>query len=130
MSRAVCMGKCSKCLRQYKGAGRIIFRKCLFPLWARFSCVERTGADSMTNIMDERAAWRDFYDQVRPVIWAGLSRKDRRDVNTAERDFYERRRDGRTGKLIKLGPERVARLLERLAPGVYVIEKTVSFRRV
>lgn len=81
-------------------------------------------------IMDERAAWRDFYDQVRPGIWASLSRKDRRDVNTAERDFYERRRDGRTGKLIKLGPERVARLLERLAPGVYVIEKTVSFRRV
>lgn len=78
--------------------------------------------------MDERQAWRDFYDVVRPDIWPGLSRKDRRDVNTAERDFHGRRLD-RKGQVIRLGADRVERLLGRLAPGRYVVERRVVFRR-
>lgn len=79
--------------------------------------------------MDERAAWRDFYDHVRPLIWADLSRKDRDAVFTAERDFLESRKD-RDGKPIKLGAARVERLLGRLAPGRYLVERRVVFRRI
>ena len=78
------------------------------------------------DFMDHRQAWRYFFDTVRPGIWAGLSRGDRRDVNTAERDYHERRRD-RNGAVIHLGPDRVARLLDRLAPGVFWVEMVVRF---
>lgn len=71
--------------------------------------------------MDERQAWRDFYDVVRPSIWAGLSRDERRTLNTAERDFHGRRGKG-------LGVDRVVGLLERFAPGRYVVERRVVFR--
>ena len=81
------------------------------------------------NDMDHRAAWRDFYDFVRPGIWAGMSRKDRQAVNTAERDYHERRLD-RHGAPVRLGADRVEGLLGLLAPGRYVVERRVVFRRV
>lgn len=72
---------------------------------------------------DHLAAWRDFYDHVRPTIWAGLSRDERRELNTAERDYL-----GKRGK--SLGADRVEALLRRFAPGVYGFEKVVRFWRV
>ena len=78
------------------------------------------------DFWDARQAWQDFYEQVRPVIWENLSRNDRRDINTAQRDFLGQRRD-RGGAVITLGPERVARLLERFAPGRYRVERVVRF---
>ena len=77
----------------------------------------------------EREAWRDFYDHVRPGIWANLCVKDRRELNTAERDFYEKRRDPK-GRPIRLGSDRIERLLLRVAPDVYAVERTVVFRRL
>lgn len=77
----------------------------------------------MENYMDHRAAWRDFYDRVRPGIWAGLSRNERRDLQTAERDYK-----GLRGKA--LGPDRVERLLEKFAPAVYGSERVVRFWRI
>lgn len=73
-------------------------------------------------------AWADFYDRVRPDIWALLSRNDRRDINTAQRDYHGLRKD-RKGQVIILGPERVAKLLERFAPGRYGVERVVRFWR-
>lgn len=73
--------------------------------------------------MDHRAAWRDFFDVVRPGIWGGLSRDERRTINTAERDFW-----GKRGKV--LGSDRVEGLLGRFAPGRYVVERRVVFRVV
>ena len=83
----------------------------------------------MNSEMDERQAWRDFYDVVRPGIWGGLSRNERRIINTAEADFWGRRRY-RDGKAIRLGPDRVVGLLDRFAPGVYGVERVVRFWRV
>lgn len=71
--------------------------------------------------MNERQAWRDFFDVVRPDIWAGLSRDERRTINTAERDFH-----GKRGKV--LGVDRVVGLLGRFAPGRYMVERRVIFR--
>lgn len=79
--------------------------------------------------MNEREAWRDFYDHVRPEIWPTLSRNERRDINTAQRDFQGLRLD-RSGATIRLGAERVARLLDRFAPGRYGVERRVFFWRV
>lgn len=76
--------------------------------------------------MDASEAWSDFYDHVRPDIWSGLSRNERRDINTAQRDFMGLRKD-RRGEVIRLGPERVAKLLERFAPGRYGFEVEVRF---
>lgn len=73
--------------------------------------------------MNERQAWRDFFDNVRPGIWAGLSREDRRTINTAERDYW-----GKRGKV--LGADRVEGLLGRFAPGRYVVERLLVFRVV
>ena len=73
--------------------------------------------------MDHRQAWRDFYDNVRPGIWAGLSKNERRDISTAERDYH-----GKRGKV--LGAGRVEGLLGRFAPGVYGVERVVRFWRV
>lgn len=83
----------------------------------------------MDNLVfdDHRAAWRDFYDFVRPGIWAGLSRNERRIINTAEADFWGRRRD-RDGKPVRLGVDRVVGLLDRFAGGRYVVERRVVFR--
>lgn len=78
------------------------------------------------DFLDARQAWQDFYLHVRPVIWDNLSRNYRRDINTAQRDFLGQRRD-RGGAVINLGPERVARLLERFAPGRYGVERLVRF---
>lgn len=85
----------------------------------------------MTKVvdMDHRAAWRDFYDLFLPSIWSGLSRKDRQAVNTAERDYWEKRLD-RSGQAVRLGVDRVEGLLGRLAPGRYVVERRVVFRVV
>lgn len=77
--------------------------------------------------LDERAAWRDFYDNVLPSIRKGLPRKDQQAVDTAERDFHGLRKN-RHGKFYTLGPDRVGRILERLAPGRYVMEKRVVFK--
>lgn len=74
-------------------------------------------------------AWRDFYDHVRPGIWGGLSRGERREINTAERDYHGRRLS-RHGRPLVLTPERVERLLERFAPGRYGVERVVRFWRV
>lgn len=78
------------------------------------------------GLMDAKEAWRDFYEKVRPGIWGGLSRNERRDINTAERDYQGLRRR-RDGSVVQLGPERVARLLERFAPGRYGVEYRVVF---
>lgn len=80
------------------------------------------------DYINAREAWADFYEHVRPGIWAGLSRNERRDINTAQRDFEGLRRD-RKGAVIVLGPERVANLLERFAPGRYGVERVVRFWR-
>lgn len=77
--------------------------------------------------MDERAAWRDFYDNYLPSIRKGLGRKDAQAVDTAERDFHGLRM-GPNGRCYNLGPDRVGRLLNRLAPGRYEMEKRVVFR--
>ncbi len=78
----------------------------------------------MDNVeMDHRAAWRDFFDVVRPGIWVGLSRDERRIINLAERDFH-----GKRGKV--LGVDRVEGLLHRFSPGRYVVERRVVFRVV
>ena len=82
-----------------------------------------------TKTMNEREAWQDFYEHVRPEIWAGLSRNERRDINTAHRDFKGRRKD-RHGAPLVLGAERVARLLDRFAPGRYGVDRRVVFWRV
>lgn len=79
--------------------------------------------------MDHLAAWRDFYDVVRPGIWAALNAEDRKAVSSAERDYWGKRRY-RKGGVIPLGPERVERLLGRLAPGRYGVERVVRFWRV
>lgn len=79
------------------------------------------------SMMDHRQAWRHFYDSMRPGIWANLSLNDRRDINTAERDYQERRINPKTGVAFKLGAERVARLLDRFAPGRYGVERVVRF---
>lgn len=82
-----------------------------------------------TQHMDANAAWLDFYERVRPEIWAGLSRDDRRDINTAHRDFLGTRKR-KDGVVLKLGAERVATLLERFAPGQYGVERRVVFWRM
>ena len=76
--------------------------------------------------MDARQAWADFYSHVRPVIWAGLGRNERRDISTAQRDYLGLRKD-RNGAPVALGAERVARLLDRFAPGRYGVERVVRF---
>jgi hypothetical protein len=79
-----------------------------------------------TQYMDAAAAWLDFYERVRPDIWAGLTRNERRDINTAQRDYLGLRK-GKDGVALKLGAERVATLLERFAPGRYGVERRVVF---
>ena len=76
--------------------------------------------------MDAQEAWADFYERVRPAIWSGLSRNERRDIHTAQRDFLGLRKD-RHGATVRLGADRVARLLERFAPGQYGVERVVRF---
>lgn len=83
----------------------------------------------MITEMDESAAWRDFYDNFLPSIRKGLSRKDAQAIDTAERDFHGLRK-GPNGKHYALGPDRVGRILSRLAPGRYEVEKRVVFRVV
>lgn len=78
------------------------------------------------QFISAREAWADFFEHVRPGIWAGLSRNDRRDIHTAQRDFLGLRKD-RHGASVRLGAERVARLLERFAPGRYRVERVVRF---
>ena len=78
--------------------------------------------DDFSVFMDHRQAWRDFFDSVRPAIWARLSRDERRIINTAEADYW-----GKRGK--SLGPDRVEGLLGRFAPGVYGVERVVRFWR-
>lgn len=78
------------------------------------------------NYMDASEAWLDFYTHIRPDIWAGLNRNERRDINTAQRDYLGLRRN-KAGDVVKLGPDRVARLLERFAPGRYGVEVEVRF---
>lgn len=79
--------------------------------------------------MDAREAWADFYERVRPDIWDGLTRNERRDISTAQRDYLGLRKD-RYGTVVKLGDERVAKMLERFAPGRYGVERRVRFWRV
>lgn len=79
-----------------------------------------------SDYMDARAAWADFYEHVRPGIWAGLGRNERRDINTAQRDWLGLRRS-RHGTAIQLTEDRVARLLERFASGRYGVERVVRF---
>jgi len=78
------------------------------------------------QFMDAQEAWADFFEHVRPAIWAGLSRNERRDIDTAQRDFLGLRKD-RHGAPVRLGADRVARLLERFAPGRYGVERVVRF---
>jgi len=75
----------------------------------------------MNTEMDERAAWRDFYDNVLPSIRKGLIRKDAQAIDTAERDFHGLRKKP-SGKYYVLGPDRVERILKRLAPGRYEVK--------
>lgn len=79
--------------------------------------------------MDAATAWRDFFEHVRPDIWPDLTRNERRDINTAERDYNGLRKD-KSGAVVKLGAERVARLLERFAPGRYGVERRVVFWKI
>lgn len=78
------------------------------------------------RFMGAQEAWADFYERVRPAIWSSLSRNERRDIHTAQRDFMGLRKD-RHGSPIVLGAERVARLLDRFAPGRYGVERVVRF---
>lgn len=73
--------------------------------------------------MTPAEAWQDFMVEVWPLVRAGLNRNERREVSTAQRDFEGKRND-RSGKPITLGPERIARLLERFAPGRYRVERS------
>lgn len=79
--------------------------------------------------MDSDAAWRDFFENVRPDIWPDLTRNERRDINTAQRDYKGLRKD-RGGAVVKLGAERVAKLLERFAPGRYGVDRRVVFWKI
>lgn len=74
-------------------------------------------------------AWIDFMERVVPGIWKSLNRNERRDINSAQRDFQQKRALP-SGKIVVFGPERIARLLDRFAPGQYVMEQTVVFWRV
>lgn len=78
------------------------------------------------EFMDAAQAWAHFYEHVRPAIWAGLTRDERRDINTAQRDYLGLRKD-RKGEPVALGADRVARLLDRFAPGKYGVERVVRF---
>lgn len=78
------------------------------------------------SFMDHLDAWRDFHDSFLPLIWGGLSRNERRTLNTAEADYWGKRKD-RKGNVIKLGADRVEGLLERFAPGRYGVERVVRF---
>lgn len=65
-------------------------------------------------------AWDDFYQNVRPGIWANLSRTDRDQILKAQRA-----REGRAPR--KLGWKRVERILSECAPGRYEVEVRVVF---
>lgn len=78
--------------------------------------------------LDAGQAWQDFYERVRPGIWSALDRNARRDINTAQRDWLGLRKNS-AGEVVRLGPERVARLLDRFAPGLYGVERRVVFWR-
>lgn len=79
--------------------------------------------------LDERQAWRDFYDVFLPTIRGGLSRAERRVIAVAEQDYHGKRRS-RHGRVIGLSADRVAGLLGRFAPGRYGVERVVRFWRV
>jgi len=78
--------------------------------------------------MDHRAAWRDFVDNVLPEIRKDLNRKQLQAIDTAERDFHGRRLK-KSGEPYALGVDRVAKLLNDLAPGRYEMEVAVWFMR-
>jgi hypothetical protein len=76
----------------------------------------------MEKQMTPAEAWQDFMSAVWPSVRNSMTRNERREISTAQRDFEGKRND-RYGKPISLGPERIARLLERFAPGRYRVER-------
>ena len=72
-------------------------------------------------------AWEHFWNEVKPGIWAGLDNKQKNRIINANRDHQGLRKSSRSGRVINLGPERIARILAEFAPGLYRVEKSVVF---
>ncbi len=78
----------------------------------------------METTITPAEAWQDFQKNVVPVIWSGLSEKDKNRLITARRD-YDGKRKKPNGVLYALGADRIERILTTYAPGRYRFEKTV-----
>lgn len=66
-----------------------------------------------------RQAWRDFFEYIRePKRWQGLTASQRRRIEDAERDYNETR-ENKYGLVLRLGADRVKKILTEHAPHRY-----------
>jgi hypothetical protein len=78
------------------------------------------------KLMTVYEAWEHFNNVVVPLRSIEWSDKDRNRVAQANRDYSGKR--VQKGKTVNLGPERIERILNELAPGLYLFEKNISVR--
>ena len=73
------------------------------------------------DILNKEEAWVDFMENVKPLVWSNLTKKEKNTIEQAQKDALNYRKDIR-GNPVNLGLVRVKRILEQHAPERYEIE--------
>lgn len=81
----------------------------------------------MERKFEPSQAWEHFWNEVKPGIWPDLDKRKRNRIINANRDHLGLRKNSRNGRTINLGPERIEKILNEFAPGLYRVEKNVVF---
>ena len=67
------------------------------------------------DILNKEEAWVDFMENVKPLVWSNLTKKEKNTIEQAQKDALNYRKDIR-GNPVNLGLVRVKRILEKYAP--------------
>ena len=73
------------------------------------------------EILNKEEAWNDFMENVKPLVWGDLTKKEKNTIQQAQKDVSNYRKDIR-GNPVNLGLVRVKRILEKYAPERYEIK--------
>lgn len=73
------------------------------------------------DILNKEEAWVDFMENVKPLVWSNLTKKEKNTIEQAQKDASNYRKDIR-GNPVNLGLVRVKRILEKYAPERYEIQ--------
>ena len=73
------------------------------------------------DILNKEEAWVDFMENVKPLVWSNLTKKEKNTIEQAQKDASNYRKDIR-GNPVNLGLVRVKRILEKYAHERYEIQ--------